>query len=141
MLVVGNPVGAGPVIYIDRSEVHSDCRDELKAGIRSLVAFVDTQQPQMGTYGFYLDENADGMTVVSVHPDSASLERHMEIGGPEFKKLAPFLTLREIEVFGRLSTRAAELVQGKAGMLGDRGTVTLHEQFAGFDRLEFPTQR
>ena len=141
MIVVDDRGGAGPVIYIDRSDVHRDRWDELKVGIRSLVAFVEARQPQMATYGFYLDEDAHRMTVVSVHPDSASLQRHIEIGGPEFKKLAPFLTLREIEVFGRLGARAAELVQQKAGMLGDHGTVTFHEQFAGFDRLELPSQR
>ncbi|HUR17623.1 MAG TPA: hypothetical protein VMZ51_01645 [Acidimicrobiales bacterium] len=138
---MGDLVGAGPVIYIDRSEVHSERWDDLRAGIRSLVAFVDAQQPQMATYGFYLEEDARRMVVVSVHPDSASLERHIEIGGPEFKRLAPFLTLREIEVFGHLSARAAELVQQKADMLGDQGTVRFHEQFAGFDRLEVPRSR
>ena len=74
MTVVGELGGAGPVVYIDRSDVHSDRWDDLKAGIRSLVAFVDQQQPQMATYGFYLDENAHRMVVVAVHPDSASLE-------------------------------------------------------------------
>ena len=138
---MGDLLGAGPVIYIDRSDVHSDRWDDLKAGIRSLVAFVDAQQPQMATYGFYLDEDAHRMVVVSVHPDPASLERHIEIGGPEFKKLAPFLTLREIEVFGHLGARAAELVQQKADMLGDQGRVRFHEQFAGFDRLGLPSQR
>jgi hypothetical protein len=125
----------GPVLYIDRSDVHENSLDELKAGIRALVAFVDSQQPQMATYGVYLDEATLQMTVVSVHPDSASLERHVEIGGPEFKKLSPFLTLREIEVFGQLSDKAVELVQQKAAMLGDGGRVTLHEQLAGFERL------
>ena len=127
---------AEPVIYIDRSDVHEDRWDELKAGIRALVAFVDSHQPQMATYGFYLDEEMHQMTVVSVHPDSTSLERHMEIGGPEFKKLAPFLALREIEVFGQLSKTTVELVRQKADALGERGVVTLHEQFAGFDRLD-----
>ncbi|MGH3369100.1 MAG: hypothetical protein ACRDPR_03805 [Nocardioidaceae bacterium] len=138
---MGDHGAAGPILYIDRSDVHHDRWDELKAGIRSLVAFVDARQPQMVTHGFYLDEDADRMTVVSVHPDSASLERHMDLGGPEFKKLAPFLTLRQIEVFGRLSARAAELVRQKAGMLGDQGTVRFHEQYAGFDRLNVPTQQ
>ena len=125
---------AGPVIYIDRSDVHEDRWDDLKAGIRTLVAFVESCQPQMTTYAFYLDEDTNGMTVVSVHPNAASLERHIEIGGPEFKKLAPYLTLRAIEVFGTLSARAVDLLQQKASTLGDGGTVTLHEQFAGFDR-------
>jgi hypothetical protein len=139
--VVADEGGGGPVVYIDRSDVHQDRWDELKAGIRALVAFVDTHQPQMAAYGFYLDEDACQMTVVSVHPDSASLERHMDIGGPEFKKLAPFLVLLEIEVFGRLSERAVELVQQKAAALGDRGVVTVHEQFAGFDRVNVPSQQ
>jgi hypothetical protein len=125
----------GPVIYIDRSDVHEECWSELKAGVRALVGFVDAHQPQMATYAVYLDEDTHQMTVVSVHPDSASLERHVEIGGPEFKKLAPFLQLREIEVFGHLSDRAAELVRQKAATLGDGGVVVIHEQFAGFDRL------
>ena len=124
----------GPVIYIDRSDVHEERWDDLKAGIRALVAFVERRQPQMTTYAFYLDENTNQMTVVSVHPDAASLERHIEIGRPEFKKLAPYLSLREIEVFGTLSARAVDLLQQKASTLGDGGVVSRHEQFAGFDR-------
>lgn len=81
------------------------------------------------------------MTVVSVHPDSASLERHVEIGGPEFKKLGRFLMPRKIEVFGLLSEKAVELVRQKAATLGDGGLVTLHEQFAGFNRINVPTRR
>jgi hypothetical protein len=128
-------IGGGVVVYIDRSDVHADRWEELKAGIRRLVEFVDAQQPQMATYGFYLDEQAAEMTVVAVHPDSASLERHIEIGAPEFQRLAPFIALREIEVFGHLSERALELLRVKAATLGDGGRVALHEQFAGFDRL------
>jgi len=78
------------------------------------------------------------MTVVSVHPDSASLGRHMDIGGPEFKKLASFIELREIEVFGRLSEHAVELVQQKAAPRGDEGVVTIHELVSGFDRIDVP---
>lgn len=126
----------GPVLYIDRSDVREDRWNELKPAIRALVAFVDRHQPQMATYGFYLDEGTNTMTVVSVHPDSASLERHMDVGASEFRKLAPFLSLREIEVFGPLSERAFALVQQKAADLGDRGVVTLHSQFAGFARLD-----
>jgi hypothetical protein len=125
-----------PVIYIDRSDVYAETLDELKTGITELVDFVDRHQPQMVTYGFYLDEEALTMAVVSVHPNSKSLERHVEIGAPEFKKLAPFLSLREIEVFGELSATAAELVRQKAAALGDNGVVTIHAEFAGFDRVE-----
>lgn len=62
----------------------------------------------------------------------------MDVGAPEFQKLAPFLSLRETEVFGPLSERAVSLVQQKAADLGDRGVVTVHSQFAGFARLNVP---
>ena len=126
---------AEPVVYVDRSDVRDGWWDELKVGVAQLAAFVERHQPQMASYCVYLDEDTRRMAVVSVHPDSASLERHIEIGTPEFKKLAPFIDLREIEVFGQLSDSAAELVRQKAAALGEHGAVTLHRTFAGFSRL------
>jgi len=128
-------MSAGAVIYIDRSDVHEDAWDDLKEGVLALVAFVERHQPQMATYAVHFNEDANEMVVVSVHPDSASLERHIAIGGPEFKKLGHLLTLRAIDVFGPLSERGVELVQQKAAALGDGGSVTFHGQFAGFNRL------
>jgi len=125
---------ADHIVYVDRSDVSEQHLDELKAGIRELVAFVDAHQPQMLTYAIYLDEQALEMAVVSVHPDSASLERHIEVGAPEFRKLSPYISLREIEVYGSLSATAIGLVQQKAAALGNAGRVRFHARFAGFDR-------
>jgi hypothetical protein len=58
------------------------------------------------------------MTVVAVHPDSASLELHLEIGRTEFRKLADMITLRRIEVYGSVSAKARAMLQEKATMLG-----------------------
>ena len=77
-----------PIVYIDHSDIREDSFEELKAGIRQLVDFIEAREPQLITYGFYLDEDAAKMTVVAVHPDSGSLELHMDIGGEEFRKLA-----------------------------------------------------
>ena len=41
-------------------------------------------EPQLISYGVFINEEAARMTVVAVHPDSASLEFHMEIGGSGF---------------------------------------------------------
>jgi hypothetical protein len=119
--------------------VHEGRFGELKTGLRALVGFVDAHQPQMTMYAIYLDEGAHRMTVVSVHHNSASLERHIELGASEFRKLSPYIALREIEVFGQLGPRAAELVREKAAALGDGGAVRFHPQFAGFGRLSDTT--
>jgi len=126
--------GARSIVYVDRSDLREGSLDDVKARIRALVEFVDAHQPQMSMYAVHLDEQAREMTVVSVHPNSASLERHIEMGASEFRKLSPYLTLREIEVFGPLSSKAADLVRQKAAALGDDGRVVFHARFAGFDR-------
>jgi hypothetical protein len=90
-----------PIVYIDHSDVREGSLEELKAGVRRLVDFIDAREPQLITYGFYIDEDAAKMTVVAVHPDSASLELHMDIGSREFGKLAHLLTLTAIECYGR----------------------------------------
>jgi hypothetical protein len=75
------------------------------------------------------------MTVVAVHPDSASLELHMDIGGPEFRKLAHLLRLTAIECYGRPSERALEQLRRKTTELGDGGAVVSIGRFAGFAHL------
>jgi hypothetical protein len=120
----GTRGGSEPIVYIDHSDIRKDSIDELRAGVQRLVDFIDAREPQLITYGFYIDEDAARMTVVAVHPDSASLERHMEIGSEEFRKLAHLLTLTKIECYGRPSGRALEQLRHKAATLGDGGVVS-----------------
>jgi hypothetical protein len=131
----GTGGGTEPIVYIDHSDIRGDSIDELKTRVQRLVEFIDAREPQLITYGFYIDEDAANMTVVAVHPDSESLERHMEIGGGEFRKLAHLLTLTAIECYGRPSERALEQLRQKAAALGDGGAVVSIERFAGFTHL------
>jgi hypothetical protein len=131
----GTGGGSEPIVYIDHSHIREDSIDELKAGIQRLVDFIDAREPQLITYGFHIDEDAARMTVVAVHPDSESLELHMEIGTAEFRKLAHLVTLTAIECYGRPSERALERLREKAAALGDGGAVVSIERFAGFTHL------
>jgi hypothetical protein len=130
------PVSAsGPIVYIDHSDIREGSLEELKAGVRRLVDFIEAREPQLVAYGFYIDEDAARMTVVGVHPDSASLERHMEVGSGEFGKLAHLVTLTAIECYGRPSVSALGQLRRKAATLGDGGAVVSIERFAGFAHL------
>jgi hypothetical protein len=128
-----------PIVYIDHSDIKEGSLEELKAGVRGLVDFIDAREPQLITYGFYIDEGALRMTVVAVHPDSASLELHLDVGGTEFRKLAHLLTLTAIECYGRPSEKAVEQLDLKAAALGNGGTVVSIERFAGFTHLSSAT--
>lgn len=121
------------IVYLDHSDIHEGRLEDLKDGIRELVDFIEEQEPQLIAYGFHLEEAAGRMTVAAVHPDSASLELHMEVGRERFRQLGDMLTLRQIEVYGSISKRVRELLDQKAAMLGGAG-VTVTERFSGFAR-------
>jgi hypothetical protein len=124
-----------PIVYIDHSEILDGKLEELKEAINGLVEFVDVHEPQLLSYGFFINEDAGRMTVVAVHPDSASLEFHMEIAGPEFRKMAELIELTAIEVYGRPSNKALNQLQHKADLLGEGGSVVVQEPQAGLARF------
>ena len=128
-----------PIVYIDHSDIREGAIEELRAGVRRLVDYIDAREPQLIAYGFYIDEARAKMTVVAVHPDSGSLELHMDIGGAEFRKLGHLLKLTGIECYGRPSERALDQLRQKAAALGDGGTVVSIGRFAGFTHLAPPT--
>jgi hypothetical protein len=125
------------VVYVDRSDIRRGKANELKAGIRSLLTLADQLEPQLISYSFHIDEQAEQMIVVVVHPDSTSLEFHMETLASEFRKLSPLLILRSIEVFGAVSDRATVLLQKKAADLGEAG-ISVRGTFAGFSHVRMP---
>lgn len=74
------------------------------------------------------------MTVVHIHPDSASLENHVEVGGPAFRRFADLLTLSSIRVYGEPSEKVMRQLQDKAQLLGC-GDLSVHGQHAGISRF------
>ena len=107
-----------PLVYVDTSAVHQGALEELKGAIDELVRFVEAGEPQLIAYNVYLNDDGSQVTVVHVHADSASLEDHMDVTEPMFRRLADLLTLSSIRVYGERSrTRARkrdEAVRGGA---------------------------
>jgi hypothetical protein len=122
-----------PIIYVDTSAIREGKLEDLEVAMRGLTAFVEANEPQLISYGFFLDADRTQLTVVAVHPDSASLEFHMDVGGDEFRKFANLIDLLRIEIYGQVSPAARERLHQKAQMLG-RGTVAIHEFYSGFAR-------
>lgn len=133
---MSNPARDSPelIVYVDRSDVRPGTIDKLRTGIRDLVTFVEAHEPRLITYGFWFNQEADQMTVIAAHPDSASLEFHLDVARGEFAKLADLITLREITVYGVLSERALGLLCQKAAALGEAARISVHAPEAAFVR-------
>ena len=123
------------IVYIDRSVIRSPDIAGLREAVRGLTEFVREREPQLLFYGFEIDEPTATMRVIAVHPDAASLELHLAIGGPEFRKVGAFIDLQEISVFGTQTDSLREQLLEKAAALGTAARVHCGELAAGFERL------
>jgi hypothetical protein len=123
-----------PIIVVDSSEIRAGKLGEVKAGVEELVAFVEENEAEPLAYHIYFDEAGTLMTVVQIHPDSASLERHLTVAGPVFRRFADLLTLVNVDVYGKASEAALEQIRGKARLLG-AAPLAVHELHAGFSRF------
>jgi hypothetical protein len=122
------------LVYVDTSDVREGALGELRSAIEELVEFLDANVPQVIAYNVYFSDDGSQMTVVHIHHDSASLESHMEVGGPAFRRFADLLTLSSIRVYGEPSEKAMRQLQDKAQLLGCKD-LSVHDQYAGFSRF------
>jgi len=123
-----------PLVSIDSSEIREGKIDELKSAMKELVEFVKANEPRPIAYDVYLNEDGTKITVVQIHPDSASMELHMKVAAPEFAKFTDLVMLQAMDVYGTPSEDLLEQLRRKAQLLGD-GTLSVHELHAGFARF------
>ena len=121
------------ILYVDTSNVREGALEELKPAIRELVDFVETNEPRLIAYNVYVSNDGSEMTVVSVHPDSASLEYHMTVVGPLLRRFVELVTLSSIHIYGEPSEQVLKQSHEKAQLLG-RGAVVVESLLAGFTR-------
>ena len=131
----------GVIVYVDTSDVREGALEELKAGMKELADFVEANEPRIIAYNVYLSEDGTRMTVVHVHPDSDSLEYHMEVAGPVFRHFVELVTLSSIDIYGDPSETVLTQSHEKARLLG-RDAVVVESLHAGFTRfaVESPAQ-
>jgi hypothetical protein len=123
-----------PIVFVDTSEIREGKLGELRRAVAELAEFVETNEAEPISYQVFFSDDGRRMTVLQVHPDSASMERHMEIAGPVFAKFADLLVLRTIDIYGSPSERVVEQLRRKAKLLGT-ATVSVHDRQAGFARF------
>ena len=123
-----------PIVFVDSSEIREGQARRVPRGIAELAEFVEANEANPIAYHVYFSTDGRRMTVVQIHPDSASMEHHMELAAPIFAKLAHLVELQTVDIYGTPSERVIDQLRRKAELLGT-ATVTVHEREAGFDRL------
>jgi quinol monooxygenase YgiN len=122
------------VIAIDTSEVRPGKLEEVERAVDDLAKWVESNEPRPIAYHVYLDRERGRMTVLQIHPDSASMENHLEMAGPAFRPFVDLIDLTSMEVFGTPSDELLARLQEKVGLLG-HAAIVVHELQAGFSRF------
>jgi quinol monooxygenase YgiN len=75
---------SGPLIWVGTYTVKPGKQEEARKRIVELVDFVETNEPRMIAFHVYLDQDGNMLSIVQVHPDSASMEFHMQVNAKHF---------------------------------------------------------
>ncbi|MFC7240645.1 hypothetical protein ACFQS4_21025 [Saliphagus sp. GCM10025317] len=122
------------IVYVDRSAVREGAMDDLEPAMAELADFVETNVPDILAYNVYFSGDEEQMTVIHVHDDQSSLERHMEVAGPKFPPIGEFVDMESIDVYGHLDDELVRQLRAKASELGN-GRVAVHDVHCGVDRI------
>lgn len=122
------------IMVLDSSRILEGRLPAVKATARELAEFVEHNESRPIAYEIYLDEGENTFTVFQLHPDSASMELHMDMAAPIFARFAPLLQLLTIDIYGHPSDKLAAQLRRKSKMLGNAPVVQHHLE-AGFARL------
>lgn len=122
------------IAYLDTSEVLPGKLEELKAAMAELAEFVEENEPRILGYTVHFTQDGREMSVLHFHEDMESLLFHLDVAGPKFPPIGPFIRMKSIEIFGHPSEELLARSKRKAEMLGS-GTVIVRGLHAGFARL------
>jgi hypothetical protein len=123
-----------PILVVDNSEIREGKFEEVKVAFEDLVAFVEANEAEPLAYNIFFDEAGTQVTVVQIHPNPESLERHLVIASPMFRRFGDLLSLGRVDIYGRPSKAALEQMRSKAQLLGN-ASVVVHELHSGFSRF------
>jgi len=81
----------GPFIYVGTYSIKPDKLEEARKRLTELVDFVENNEPRLIAFHCFLDEAGSKLAIVQVHPDSASMEFHMQVNAKHFATAFDFL--------------------------------------------------
>ncbi len=119
------------LIIVGDSRIREGTFEELKVAMAELAELVKAKEPRIIAYNVYLNENVMQLTVLQVHPDSASAEFHMKVTGSAFPK--ELINLSLIDIYGTPSQSLLDKLRlsETTGSVG----VFVHELSSGFSRF------
>jgi hypothetical protein len=124
---------SGPIVFISRNRIKGGMLDDFRAHYRESVPLTKVAKPGTLVQLAYLNEDATEVTVVRFFPNAEAMDRQLQ-GADERSKLTyQFIEPTRIEIYGRPSRFALEMMKQVAGS-GIEVTID-SDYIGGFTRL------
>lgn len=123
---------SAPFIYVSTYEVAEGRVDDARKSLAEHAEFVEANEPRLISFHFYLDPQTHTVTIVQVHPDSASMDFHMQLVAEHITSAlgdylgAPVSTL--------VCGEGKENVETIRSFMPDKPVSVAAEHIAGFTR-------
>ena len=103
---------AEPFIFIGTHGLQEGKIAEFEESFADLVRVVEENEPRMIAFNGYANEEGTEVAVVQVHPDTDSMEHHMQVVAQHIEDAYANLLeeTTSIQVFGHLSEAAREMM-------------------------------
>ena len=83
---------SAPFIYVGTYQVSEGRFDDARRALAEAVEFIDANEPRLISFNIYANEDAGTISIVQVHPDSASMDFHMKLVAEHLSSaLEPYL--------------------------------------------------
>ena len=94
----------GPLIFIATNRLKAGALGAERRRVPELVSFVEREEPQVIGFNEYVNDAGDEVTVVQIHPDAASIEKHIGVIADHARRAYEETLDRtvRIQVFGEL---------------------------------------
>jgi hypothetical protein len=110
-----------PLIVTSTFRVKEGKLEELKRYYKRILEIVEANEPQLIAFHGFLNEDGTEMTSIQVHPDTASMDFHMQVlrenWDESFSEYGEMLEVISVEYYGTAPESALEMdLQGEWGL-------------------------
>lgn len=121
-----------PLILIGTHAIEPGMLDAAKSASRDLADFLEPNHPRINHFEVNVDDEANEMTVIQIHPDEDSVLFHIQIAGEKIRSAYEFLEgTTKIELYGNPSQTVIDVVN----QMSMGAPVRFNQAVARFSRL------
>jgi predicted metallo-beta-lactamase superfamily hydrolase len=105
---------SGPIVFVGTYRIPEGKLEEWKQGNREMTEFVEANEPRVIAMHTYINEDGTEATTMHIHPDSESLEFHMEVAAQRINHGIDMLPTGRIDLFGKPSDQLMQQLEQNA---------------------------